>query len=191
MIRGSIADSSCRGYYRVRKVTASTLFQLLCVPFMTCICACVPSTPSPSTAKARETVLTYDWNDRTTGGAHSNIVSLSGNLLSGVSGDPPSPRIQGCTRQINGNRYDGVIIFDSQDRDSVKIEVLICGEKDRVLVHTRSKIGITIEVTNHSKESIIWIESSTKKTEPIDLSPGDHQIEIIGTPVRIKKVSEK
>ncbi|MCE5267964.1 MAG: hypothetical protein LLG00_08770 [Planctomycetaceae bacterium] len=132
-----------------------------------------------SSEKGAAIVVTYDWDKGATRGIHPSTFSLEGQLFRGKSGDPPSPGVRGCNREVDGKRYDGLEVYDAKDGESLIGEVLVHGEKGRVLMRVKSKVAIAVKVTNPGMKGVAWVELGRQKNGPIDLSPGEHKIEIV------------
>jgi hypothetical protein len=146
---------------------------------------CVP----PCRAADVKVTVKYDWSDRTPEGVHSNHISMGGPLLSGRSGGPPGPKYRGSEKRVNGKTFIGLQVFDAENLKSPVIEVFVHGEESTVLILATSKVPFKIVVSHDRAEHLAWTESGKRKEGPIELLPGQHEIEIVG--VAAKGESEK
>jgi hypothetical protein len=107
----------------------------------------------------------------------SAYVSVKGPVLAVV----PGPRVEAVGRTIDGKQYRGIVVYEARDCTSPIIEVFVHGEENRVLIRTKSKVAFVIEPTDHVEKHLTWLVSGEKKEGPIELPPGQHQIEVVAT----------
>ena len=145
--------------------------------------ACAPVSSDPTGALV---TVTFNWNAwATSDQADSSYVSVEGPLFSTTVGEPPTPRVKSVNKRIDNEQYRGVVVYESKDHNSPVMEVLVHGEENRVLFRVKSKVALVIKATDHAEKHLTWIVSGGKKEGPLDLPPGEHQVEVVGTDDRL------
>ena len=154
------------------------VIQLLCLGCLLGMTACAPAKKPP----VPEVTVGFGWTHwARTPRDKSATLSVNSELFRTGLRRPPGAGIITADKTIDGKQYTGLRIYEGENDKATIFEIYIRGENDRVLLRATSQVAFKVEVSDYPSEHLAWILSGKKQEGPIDLSPGQYEIEVVSS----------